>query len=79
MPEDQNTWWNHYQDIKHLPLLQKYIDVMRKIIPSVLANGKEFESATIPQLITFADEHNIRILPGSNKKSIIESLRAANT
>jgi hypothetical protein len=75
MPEDQSTWWNHYRDIKHLPLLQQYIDQARNKIPSVLANGKDFESATILQLLTFAKEYNISVVKGSKKESIIESIR----
>jgi hypothetical protein len=45
----------------------------------LLANGKSFESATIAQLKTFADEYHIALMPGSNKESIIESIRAAST
>jgi hypothetical protein len=77
MPEDQNTWWNHYKDIKHLPLLVQYIDTARNRVPAVLANGKDLESATVPQLMTFAREYNISIATGS-KKNIIETIRNAN-
>ena len=79
MPDEQSTWWNHYKDISHLPLLTKYIEEASLSVPTLLANGKSFESATIAQLKTFADEYHIRILPGSNKQSMIESIRAANT
>jgi hypothetical protein len=79
MPDEKSTWWNHYKDIRHLPLLTKYIEEASLSVPTLLANGKSFESATIAQLKTFADEYRIRILPGSNKQSMIESNRAANT
>ena len=79
MPEEQSTWWNHYKDIRHLPLLTKYIEEASLRVPKLLANGKSFESATIAQLKTFADEYQIRILPGSNKESMIESIRNANS
>jgi hypothetical protein len=79
MPDEQSTWWNHYKDISHLPLLAKYIEEANSRIPSLLANGRSFESATISQLKTFAEEYQIRILPGSTKESIIESIRNANT
>jgi hypothetical protein len=78
MPASQDTWWNHYKDIRHLPLLQKYIDRVRQKIPSCLANGNEFESATIPQLMSFAKGYNIPIAQGSKKEIIIESIRNAN-
>ena len=77
MPKDQNTWWNHFKDIKHLPLLQKYIDEARHRIPSILANGKEFEYATIPQLVSFAREYHITLTQGQKKEIIIETIRNA--
>ena len=79
MPDEQSTWWNHYKDIRHLPLLTTYIDEAKSRVPSLLANGKSFESATIAQLKTFAEEHHIRISPGSTKESVIETIRNANT
>jgi hypothetical protein len=54
MPSSQDSWWNYYKDIKHLPLLQPYVDRTRCKISSVLANGKSFEFAAIAQLISFA-------------------------
>jgi hypothetical protein len=59
-----------------LPLLTKYIEEASFRVPGLLANGKSFESATIAQLKTFADEYHIRIQPGSNKESMFQSIRA---
>ena len=78
MPKSQEIWWNNYKDIKHLSILHRYIDEARKKIPTVLANGKDFESATIAQLLSFAKEYNISIIPGSRKEIIIDTLRSSH-
>jgi hypothetical protein len=76
LPEAEAWWWNEYKDIKHLTILQSYIQSVRNLIPSTLANGTSFDRATIAQLLTFCRHYNIVIPQNATKQIIIHSIRS---
>jgi hypothetical protein len=71
MPTSESFWWNRFSDISHLPLLQKYIETVRKTIPLCGADGRALHLYTVPSLKVFCRSYGISIGDASLKHDIL--------
>jgi hypothetical protein len=58
-------------DISHLPLLQKYIETVRKTIPLCGADGRALHLHNVPSLKVFCRSYGISIGDASLKHDIL--------
>jgi hypothetical protein len=80
MPPAESYWWNRYNDISHLPLLQKYLEVVRKLIPINGADGRALRLHNVPSLKAFCRSYSIPFADASLKADLllaIETERSA--
>ena len=61
MPTSESYWWNRFSDVSHLPVLQKYIESVRKFIPLCGADGRALSLHTVPSLKVFCRSYGIPI------------------
>ena len=71
MPETQSYWWNRYNDLSHLPLLKKYLDTVRNLIPLTGADGRSLHLHSIPSLKVFCRSYGISLGDVSVKSDIL--------
>ena len=71
MPTSESYWWNRFSDVSHLPLLQKYIETVRKSIPHTGADGRALHLHSVPSLKVFCRGYGIPIADGSLKADLL--------
>ena len=79
MPEDQSYWWNLYKDVSHVPVLKKYLDTIRKLIPLCGADGRTLYLHTVPSLKVFCRSYNIPVDNISVKADILRAIETERT
>jgi hypothetical protein len=71
MPASESYWWNRYNDLSHLPLLKKYLDTVRNLIPQTGADGRSLHLHSIPSLKVFCRSYGISIGDATLKHEIL--------
>jgi hypothetical protein len=71
MPASDSYWWNRYNDLSHLPLLKKYLDTVRNLIPNTGADGRALHLHSVPSLKVFCRSYGISIGDASLKHEIL--------
>jgi hypothetical protein len=71
MPASESYWWNRYSDISHLPLLMKYIETIRNLIPYTGADGRALHLHSVPSLKVFCRSYKIPIGDASLKADLL--------
>ncbi len=74
MPEDQTYWWNLYNDVSHVPVLKKYLETVRKLIPVCGADGRTLSLYTVPSLKVFCRSYNVPIDDAFAKADILRAI-----
>jgi hypothetical protein len=71
MPASESYWWNRFSDVSHLPLLQKYIETVRRCIPLCGADGRALHLHTVPSLKVFCRSYGVSLGDASLKQEIL--------
>ena len=71
MPASESYWWNRYVDVSHLPLIQKYLETVRKLIPSTGADGRLLHFHSLASLKVFCRSYSISIEGLSLKSELL--------
>ena len=71
MPASESYWWNRYNDLSHLPLLTKYLETVRNLIPQTGADGRILHLHSVPSLKVFCRSYGISIGDASLKHEIL--------
>ena len=74
MPAAESYWWNRYNDISHLPLLIKYLETVRKLIPRTGADGRLLHLHNVPSLKAFCRSYGISIDDISLKPDLLRAI-----
>jgi len=76
MPDTESYWWNRFNDVSHLPVLKSYLESVRKLIPSVGADGRALHLHSVPSLKLFCRSFNIPIDNISLKSDLLRIIDA---
>jgi hypothetical protein len=74
-PQDQ--YWNAYDTIKDLKLLDSYISNVRNRVPLRALNGRDFEDCTVVSLRHFCRTYDIDLRDINTKPDIIAAIHGA--
>ena len=70
----ESYWWNRYVDVSHLPLIQKYLETVRKLIPTTGADGRLLHLHSLASLKVFCRSYNISIEGLSLKSELLTAI-----
>ena len=76
MPASESYWWNRYIDLSHLPLLKKYLETVRNLIPQTGADGRALHLHSVPSLKVFCRSYGISLGDSSLKNEILRLIDA---
>jgi hypothetical protein len=76
MPASESYWWNRYIDVSHLPMTQKYLETVRKLIPSTGADGRLLHLHSLASLKVFCRSYSISIEGLSLKSELLTAIDA---
>ncbi len=71
MPASESYWWNRYVDVSHLPMLHKYLETVRKLIPRLGSDGRALHLHTVGSLKVFCRSYGVSIDGLSTKADIL--------
>ena len=74
MPATESYWWNRYNDLSHLPLLAKYLETVRNLIPNTGADGRALHLHSVPSLKVFCRSYSIFIEGLSLKSELLAAI-----
>ena len=74
MPASESYWWNRYVDVSHLPLLQKYLETVRKSIPHTGADGRALHLHSVLSLKAFCRSYSIPVADASLKADLLRAI-----
>jgi len=76
MPASESYWWNRYIDVSHLPMTTKYLETVRKLIPSTGADGRLLHLHSLASLKVFCRSYSISIEGLSLKSELLTAIDA---
>jgi hypothetical protein len=76
MPDTESYWWNRFSDVSHLPLLKRYLESVRQLIPTVGADGRALHLHSVPSLKLFCRSFNIPIENLTLKAELLAAIDA---
>lgn len=79
MPSSESYWWNRYVDVSHLPMLQKYLETVRNLIPRNGADGRLLHLHSLASLKVFCRSYGISIDGLSLKSELLTAIDSERT
>jgi hypothetical protein len=79
MPASESYWWNRYVDLSHLPLLRKYLETVRNLIPQTGADGRLLHLHSLASLKVFCRSYGISSEGLSQKSELLTAIDSERT